>query len=80
MSKLTKDLGRLAVTEFVDLMLDAEAKGEGSNKQDVAREVLEKWARKRHRAFKVYARGLRANGLQMELDGTDAEDDVRDSK
>lgn len=75
MSKLTKDLGRLMVSEFVNLMLDAEAEGEGTDKQDIAREVLEKWALKRHRAFKVYAKRLRANGLQMELDGIDAEDD-----
>lgn len=79
-SKRTEDLGRLAVSEFVEMMLDAEAKAEGSNKQAIAHEVLDKWARRRHRAFKVYARRLRANGLQMEFDGIDAEDDGEPSK
>lgn len=68
-SKATNDLGRLLVGEFVDIALESEATGTGATKQEVARAVLEAWARKRHVAFKVYARRLRANGLQMELDG-----------
>ena len=75
MSKATKDLGRLMLPEFVDIALDSESSGTGESKQDIARAVLEKWARQRHRAFTVYAKRLRANGLQMELGGLDTEDD-----
>jgi hypothetical protein len=75
MAKATRDLGRLMVSELVDIALDSESAGTGSTKQEIARAVLEKWARQRHLAFKVYARRLSANGLQMELDGIDTEDD-----
>jgi len=74
MAKATKEL-RIMLPEFVDLVLDAEAVGAHEDKQTIAREVLEKWARQRHRAFKVYAKRMKANGLQMELDGIDPEDD-----
>lgn len=74
MSKATKDL-RVLLPESIDLMLEAEAAGMGVDKQVIAREVLERWARQRHRAFKVYARRMKANGLQMEIDGLDAEED-----
>lgn len=74
MAKATKDLGRLLVGEFVDIALESESSGTGETKQEIARAVLEKWARQRHRAFKVYAKRLRANGLQMEIDGLDDED------
>lgn len=75
MAKATKDLGRLLVGEFVDIALESESSGTGETKQEIARQILEKWARGRHRAFKVYAKRLRANGLQMELDGLDEEED-----
>jgi hypothetical protein len=65
---------RVQLPEFVDAILDAEAIGMHEDKQTIARMVLEEWARKRHRAHKVYAKRLRANGLQMELDGIDLEE------
>lgn len=71
---------RLGLPEFVDAILDAEAIGMGEDKQTIARQVLEQWARRRHRAHKVYAKRLRANGMQMELDGIDPEDDGSDAK
>lgn len=74
MAKATKEL-RIMLPESVDMVLEAEAVGAHEDKQSIAREVLEKWARARHRAFKVYAKRLKANGLQLELDGLDAEDD-----
>ena len=74
MAKALNDF-RVQLTDFVARALDAEARGTGEDKQSIARQVLEKWARQRHRAFKVYARALRADGLQMELDGIDTEDD-----
>lgn len=80
MSKATKDLGRFLVPEFVDIALDSESAGTGDTKQAIVRAVLEKWARQRHRAFKVYARSLKAKGLQMELDGLDDGDDGEGGK
>lgn len=80
MSKATVDLGRVAVSEFVDSWLDAEAKASGSNKQDVLREVLGAWALKRRHAYKVYGRHLKAKGSQMELDVFETEDDEVGSK
>lgn len=74
MAKPTNDF-RVAITDFVDRVLDAEARGLGEDKQTIARHVLERWAQQRHRAFKVYAKALRADGLQMELDGIETEDD-----
>ena len=71
---------RLGLPEFVDAILDAEAVGMNEDKQTIARQVLEEWARRRHRAHKVYAKRLRANGFQMELDGLDAGDDGTDAK
>lgn len=66
---------RIQLSEFIDRVLDAEARGSGDDKQAIARAVLEKWAQQRHRAFKVYAKALRADGLQMELDVDPLEDD-----
>lgn len=80
MSKATVDLGRVAVSEFVDAWLDAEAKATGSNKQDVLRKVLGDWALKRRHAYKVYARHLKVKGTQMELDVFETEDDESPSK
>lgn len=80
MSKATVDLGRVAVSEFVDAWLDAEAKATGSNKQDVLRRVLGAWALERRHAFKVYGRHLKTKGSQMELDVFDTEDDESASK
>ncbi len=74
MSKATKDL-RVLLPEAVDMLLEAEASGLGVDKQTIVRELLEKWAKQRHRAFKLYAKRLRANGLQMALDGLDTEED-----
>lgn len=74
MSKPTNDF-RLVINDFVDRMLDAEARGTRNDKQAVAREVLEVWARERHRVHRLYAKSLRADGLQMELDGLDTEED-----
>lgn len=75
MSKATEDLGRLAVSRFVKRAIESEAAGSGDSEQEVVRQVLDRWARGRHRAFKVYARALRADGMQMELDGIEPEDD-----
>jgi hypothetical protein len=74
MAKATKDL-RLVVPEYVHDVLDTEAAGTHDDIHAIARQVLERWARERHRVHKLYAKRLRSKGLQMELDGMDAEDD-----
>jgi hypothetical protein len=79
MAAALKDF-RVQLPEFVDAILEAEAIGMDEDKQTVAREVLERWARRRHRAHKVYAKRLRANGMQLELDGVELEDDGRSGK
>lgn len=80
MSKATVDLGRVAVSEFVDAWLDSEAKATNSNKQEVMRRILNEWALERRHAFKVYARHLKTKGSQMELDVFETEDDEGVSK
>jgi hypothetical protein len=66
---------RMGITEQVDAALDAQAAAFGKDKAQVAREVLSEWARMKHREHMVYGRRLRANGMQMDLDGLDVEDD-----
>jgi len=66
---------RCGITEQIDAALDASAVAFGKDKQTVAREVLAEWARLKHREHMIYGRRLRANGLQMDLDGFDVEDD-----
>lgn len=74
MSLPLKDF-RVAVTEAIDIWLDAVAQAEGSDKQTVARNVLKAWARRKQHEHKVAARRFTANGLQMDLGGLDTEDD-----
>lgn len=68
MSLPLKDF-RLGITESVAAALEAEAVAFDLDMQTVARQVLEEWARRKHRAYTVYARRVLANGNQMELDG-----------
>lgn len=74
MSVPLKDL-RLGVSELTDLALAASAEAFGLDKQTVARDVLDEWARRKHREYTVYARGLVANGLQPDLPGLAPVDD-----
>lgn len=75
MSKATEDLGRLLVTRSIKRAIESEKAGTGDSEQVIVRRVLDAWAKQRHRAYTVYAKSLRADGLQMELDGIDMEDD-----
>lgn len=75
MAKVTCDIGKLLVTEAIDIALDSEARATRSSKQEIVRQVLEQWRQQRHRAFTVYARRLAANGMQMELEGIEEEDE-----
>lgn len=66
---------RMGITEQIDAALDAQAAAFGSDKAAVARQVLADWARMKHREHIMYGRRLRANGMQMDLDGFEPEDD-----
>jgi hypothetical protein len=65
----------MGITEQIDAALDAQAVAFGRDKAAVARDVLAEWARMKHREHTVYGRRLRANGLQMEFDGIEADED-----
>lgn len=76
MSTPLKDF-RPGITESIHAALEAEAVAFGKDMQTVAREVLQIWADSRHRAYKIYARRVLANGMQVELPGLETEDDGR---
>jgi hypothetical protein len=79
-SKAVKDLGRVLVTELTDMALDVESKARKRDKQEIVREVLEVWARERHKAYRVFARRAAAKGMQLDLAVDDMEDEGLDSK
>jgi hypothetical protein len=60
---------RLPIPEHVHLWLESEAAAFGMDMQQVARDVLKDWARKKAHAYKVATKRMKANGLQMELVG-----------
>jgi hypothetical protein len=68
MSAPLKDF-RLPIPEAVHLWLEAEAAAFNTDMQQIAREVLKDWARKKAHAYKVATKRMKANGLQMELVG-----------
>lgn len=74
MSLPLKDF-RCAITEAIDIALEAEAAAFGKDKAAVAREVLGAWAKRKIHEHRVMARLLMANGLQPELDGLTTADD-----
>jgi hypothetical protein len=62
---------RTALPETTDAWLDIEAEASGKDKAAIGRDVLNEWAKSKAHAFRVAARRLHANGLQMELLGLD---------
>jgi hypothetical protein len=76
MSTPLKDF-RLPIPEHVHLWLEAEAQAFGMDMQQIAREVLKDWAKKKAHAYKVATKRMKANGLQMELVGDEEEEGGR---
>jgi hypothetical protein len=76
MSTPLKDF-RLPIPEAVHMWLEAEAQAFGMDMQQIAREVLKDWAKKKAHAYKVATKRMKANGLQMELVGDDEEEGAR---
>lgn len=72
--KLTKELD-LSLPESIHAALESDAIAFDTTMQVIAREILQEWADRKHRAYKLYARRLMANGMQTELPGFETEDD-----
>lgn len=72
MSAPLKDF-RCAITESIDVALEAESNAFGRDKAAIAREILGAWAKRKFHEHRVLARLLMANGLQPELDGLSTE-------
>jgi hypothetical protein len=74
MAKSIKDFS-LAISESIHAALEADAEAFDKTMQVVAREILQDWADRKHRAYTVYARRVIANGNQTELPGFETGDD-----
>ncbi len=68
---------RLGITDAIAAALEAEGIAFDKDMQVVAREILQDWADRKHRAYTVYAKRVLANGMQQELPGLTAADDGR---
>lgn len=66
---------RLAITDAIAAALEAESIAFDKDMQSVAREVLQIWADRKHRAYTVYARRVLANGMQTEFPGLETAHD-----
>jgi hypothetical protein len=62
---------RLGISDSIYAALEAEADAFDKDMQVVAREILQEWADRKHRAYTVYAKRVLANGMQTELPGLD---------
>lgn len=60
---------RLGITDGIYAALEAEGIAFDKDMQVVAREILQDWADRKHRAYTVYAKRVLANGMQTELPG-----------
>ena len=65
---------RLGITDSIYAALEAEGVAFDKDMQVVAREILQDWADRKHRAYTVYAKRVLANGMQQELPGLTAAD------
>jgi hypothetical protein len=71
--KLTRELD-LSLPDSIHAALEADAIAFDKTMQVIAREILQEWADRKHRAYTVYARRLLANGMQTELPGFETEE------
>ena len=68
---------RLGITDTIAAALEAEGIAFDKDMQVVAREILQDWADRKHRAYTIYAKRVLANGMQAELPGLEPVDDGR---
>lgn len=66
---------RLGISERIEAALKAEGAAFDKDMQVVAREILQDWADRKHRAYSMYAKMVLANGMQTELPGMEPADD-----
>jgi hypothetical protein len=64
---------RLGISDSIAAALEAEGIAFDKDMQVVAREILQDWADRKHRAYTVYAKRVLANGMQTELPGLERE-------
>ncbi len=64
----------LGITDSIHAALEAESVAFDKTMQVIARDILQEWADRKHRAYTVYARRVIANGNQAELPGMTTED------
>lgn len=79
MSTPLKDF-RMAIPESIDIWLDAVAAANKIDKAQVAREVLQEWADRKAHEHNVYARRMKAHGLQSDFIWDETEDNGRERK
>lgn len=65
----------VGLSDSIHAALEAESIAFDKTMQVVAREVLQEWADRKHRAYTVYARRVIANGNQAELPGLETGND-----
>jgi hypothetical protein len=65
---------RLGITDGIYAALEAEGVAFDKDMQVIAREILQDWADRKHRAYTVYAKRVLANGMQAELPGLETEE------
>lgn len=65
---------RTAISESIDIWLDAVAAANKVDKATVARDVLQEWADRKMHEHRLAHRRMTANGLQSELPGFETED------
>lgn len=68
---------RLGITDGIHAAIEADAVAFDKTMEVVAREILQDWADRKHRAYTVYAKRVLANGMQTELPGFEAGDSGR---
>lgn len=66
---------RLGISESIDIWLDSVAQANNLDKAAVARDVLQDWADVKAHEHRLAHRRMRANGLQPDLPGIEAEED-----
>lgn len=68
---------RLGISDRIEAALKSEGAAFDKDMQTVAREILQDWADRKHRAHIMYAKFALANGMQTELPGLETADDGR---
>lgn len=66
---------RFLISEGADAALESHARAYAKDKNAIARDLVNDFARRFHSAHRLYAQRIAADGLQEELPGLELEDD-----